>query len=194
MSTCQRILEAATRLFAAEGYAGVSMREIAAAAGIRPASLYNHFDSKAALFLAVVRTLLADKHARLIAPVPQDLPPCAQLRRFVEAFARFMAEDVVHARLPLWIMLQAQAEAQRIIVQDLWREEFEWVLARMRRCVADPERALTLTLQLFGLMLFEFAARSLIDQLPVEKVPSAEAEDVAQRVWQAVACQMEEET
>jgi AcrR family transcriptional regulator len=40
------IIRAAARLFAAQGYAGTSMRDIAAAVGMLPGSLYYHFPSK----------------------------------------------------------------------------------------------------------------------------------------------------
>jgi AcrR family transcriptional regulator len=40
------ILEAAARQFAAHGYSGASMTGIAAAAGIAPSVIYDHFGSK----------------------------------------------------------------------------------------------------------------------------------------------------
>ena len=40
------ILEAAERLFAQQGYDGVSMRTIAREAGVSKANIYHHFDSK----------------------------------------------------------------------------------------------------------------------------------------------------
>jgi AcrR family transcriptional regulator len=41
-----RVLEGALKLFAEHGYAGSSMRDIAAAAGVQPATIYAHFPSK----------------------------------------------------------------------------------------------------------------------------------------------------
>ena len=45
-TTKQRILEVSLTLFSKNGYEGVSIREIAAAVGIKGASIYNHFKSK----------------------------------------------------------------------------------------------------------------------------------------------------
>src|SRR5438552_14204766 len=54
-STRDTILDAAERRFAERGFAGVSMREIAAEAGLKnQASLYHHFRDKRALYEAVL--------------------------------------------------------------------------------------------------------------------------------------------
>jgi AcrR family transcriptional regulator len=50
----ERILEEATVLFVSRGYHGISMREIADAAGVSKAGLYYHFRDKEALFLAIL--------------------------------------------------------------------------------------------------------------------------------------------
>ena len=47
------LLDTAAQLFGAGGYENTSMREIAAAFGVLPGSLYHHFRSKEALFVAV---------------------------------------------------------------------------------------------------------------------------------------------
>lgn len=49
------ILDAAKRLFANEGFAGASMDEIAAEAGVSKLTVYSHFGDKDALFAAAVR-------------------------------------------------------------------------------------------------------------------------------------------
>ena len=54
-STRERILAAAERLFAEQGFSLVSMPAIATASGITAGAIYKHFDSKAALFFEVVR-------------------------------------------------------------------------------------------------------------------------------------------
>src|SRR5215468_10856090 len=54
-STRDVILDAAERHFADRGFAGVSVREIAAEAGLKnQASLYHHFRNKRALYEAVL--------------------------------------------------------------------------------------------------------------------------------------------
>ncbi len=52
-STKEQILRAAYELFVNNGFAGSSMREIAEKAGIKAASIYNHFNNKEQIFEAV---------------------------------------------------------------------------------------------------------------------------------------------
>ena len=56
--TKERIVEEAFALFASRGFHAVSVRDIAAAVGIKDASLYNHFSGKQAIFDAIVRDAL----------------------------------------------------------------------------------------------------------------------------------------
>ena len=52
--TRDRILDAAEALFAAQGLAGTAVRDIAREVGLTPASLYNHFAGKQAIYDAVL--------------------------------------------------------------------------------------------------------------------------------------------
>ena len=52
--TAERILDAAEQLFAERGYGATTLRDVAAAVGIRNPSLYNHFSSKESLYAAVL--------------------------------------------------------------------------------------------------------------------------------------------
>ena len=60
--TRQAILDAALDLFAQKGYFGTSLRDVASSVGVRESALYNYFDSKAALFDALI---LADQHTKV---------------------------------------------------------------------------------------------------------------------------------
>jgi AcrR family transcriptional regulator len=51
----QALLDTAAQMFATKGYAGTSIRNITAAVGMLPGSIYYHFKSKEELLLAVYR-------------------------------------------------------------------------------------------------------------------------------------------
>lgn len=54
LSARDRTLDVALDLFSRQGFAATSMRQIAAAVGMRASSLYNHFDSKEAIYAALI--------------------------------------------------------------------------------------------------------------------------------------------
>jgi AcrR family transcriptional regulator len=60
----ERILRAATDLFAEVGYSGASTRDIARAAAVNDATVYRHFFSKKQLFAAVLEAELMKLSAR----------------------------------------------------------------------------------------------------------------------------------
>ncbi len=61
----QRILESAEATFAAKGFDGANMREIAAAAGVNKFMLYYHFEDKRTLFEQVLSAILTPVFRRL---------------------------------------------------------------------------------------------------------------------------------
>jgi AcrR family transcriptional regulator len=59
--TRERLYDAAWRLFSARGYNAVSMRDIAAAAGLTKTGAYGHFRTKGQLLVEVIRWKLAER-------------------------------------------------------------------------------------------------------------------------------------
>lgn len=82
--TAKRVLREALTLFAHQGYAAVSMRQIATACGLQAGALYNHFPTKQAILQALMVTHLEELLEALgAAELPED--PITAL----EAFTRF---------------------------------------------------------------------------------------------------------
>ncbi len=55
------ILDAAKQMFTQHGFDGVSMDQIAAAAGVSKLTVYSHFGDKEALFVEAVRCLCEER-------------------------------------------------------------------------------------------------------------------------------------
>ncbi len=81
------ILTAATEMFLAHGYLGVSMDELAARAGIAKQTLYRHFESKEALFVAMVGTL-TDAASRTVHDEVAGPEPGQTTEEFLLAYAQ----------------------------------------------------------------------------------------------------------
>lgn len=122
--TAERILDAAEALFAERGYAGTSLRDVAAAVELRIPSLYNHFPSKEALYGAVL--------ARGIGPVLEQLAAFArqpQAQRDTDAIlARVVAVLRRHPNLPRLIQHESLAGGHRLT--PMLREWIEPVFGR----------------------------------------------------------------
>ncbi|WP_433608749.1 TetR/AcrR family transcriptional regulator [Prescottella agglutinans] len=76
------ILAATSELFAAKGYTGTSMRDIASDTGMLAGSLYYHFESKDALAATMVRALRDDIVAATQRPAVASDSPIESIRRF----------------------------------------------------------------------------------------------------------------
>ena len=85
------VLEAAGRLFGERGYAHTSLDQIAAAAGVTKPILYRHFDSKKALYLALLERH-RDDLPRFFERVPRDLPFDERVEAILETWFDYVAE------------------------------------------------------------------------------------------------------
>ncbi len=96
------IVEAAGRLFGEHGYDGTRLDAVAAAAGVTKPVLYRHFDSKTALYLA-----LLERHRE-------------DLGRFVQAIPdRGTLEQRVRAVLDVWFAYaESHAYAWKMLFRD----------------------------------------------------------------------------
>lgn len=102
----EEILDAAAKLFRRQGYSGTSMRQIARAAGYGTAvaGLYNHFENKEAIFVALVEQQ---------APYDDLLSALEDIEGdTAEAFLR----NVFHALIPV---MRARLDFLQLLIIDL---------------------------------------------------------------------------
>lgn len=89
----QLILHAAARLFSEQGYDRTSIRDIAGEVGLLPGSVYHHFASKEALYLAVHREGFKRVQERAKAAAAAGRDPWDSLRRACEVHVSGMVGD-----------------------------------------------------------------------------------------------------
>jgi AcrR family transcriptional regulator len=87
------ILEAARKVFEAEGLDGASLRAIAPEAGYTPPALYFHFDSKEAIYAEVLQASLASLSEVVTQAAAPARRPAERLRRASLAFFDFYAAN-----------------------------------------------------------------------------------------------------
>jgi AcrR family transcriptional regulator len=97
-ATRQEILEAAWALARERGLTGWSLREVAAAVGMRAPSLYVYFDSKDAIYDAMFSQGYEQLLARVDA-LPTGGGPTEILRRAAHSYFEFCVEDPARYQL-----------------------------------------------------------------------------------------------
>lgn len=145
----ERILNAAERLFSAHGIDGVSVRQIAAAAGVQLALLTYYFGTKDGLYRAVferrIAPISAARRARLAEILARRRPP-PRIEEVLDALARPWVELRRHRWGAHYTRLIAREvsdprEGRRGIVEDLLDPIAREFMAAMERTLPGLSRA-----------------------------------------------------
>jgi len=108
--TRDRILDEAEALFAHKGFAGTSVRDIATRAELTPASLYNHFSNKDALYRAVLERGIQPLIERLsVLATSEDITETGA--HVIEGIMEHLAE---HSHLPRLVTLEAATGGEHL--------------------------------------------------------------------------------
>jgi TetR/AcrR family transcriptional repressor of nem operon len=153
----------------AHGYGGLSYRDLAAEVGIKPASIYHHFASKADLGAAVARRYWEDTEAELDAMLADTGDPIRSLQRYPEVFRRSLADgnrlclcsfmSAEFADLPQAVQAEAQVFAD---VHIAWLAKV-LVMAKTVKAENSQARARAIFAAVSGAQLFA-RSRSAISQ------------------------------
>ncbi len=123
--TRSRIMDAATRVFAAKGLEHASVDEVAAAAGYTKGAFYANFQSKQELFLAMLEERFEHRVAETERVWSDDDPPHKQARDSTADFARAVRAEPEAVRL----FLEFKVHALR---NDYFRDELVARFAGLR--------------------------------------------------------------
>jgi AcrR family transcriptional regulator len=129
-STRERILAAAEKLFAEEGFDRVSMPAIAKASGITAGAIYKHFESKDELFFAVVRGAVEESATREVASfdAAKDIP------RFVAEYATERLKRIRQLAVEIHYASGKHPKVRRLLKRGL-----EARISEMTRAIAEAQ-------------------------------------------------------
>lgn len=162
----ERLIEAATRLFAERGYRDASVQAIGEAAGISRGSIFWHFGSKEGLLWAVVQRAFARWEAEMLVPEVGDARGQEAIGRALRAHRRFLADEGGTLRLLFVLMFEAlgprpelAGEFARLhrdlrVVATPWLEEA--VADGDFRDDVDPEAIVTLIIGALGGIVYQY--------------------------------------
>jgi len=129
--TRERILDAAEALFAVHGLAGTAVRDIARAVGLTPASLYNHFAGKQAIYDAVL-----ERGIRPLFEVMKELPARGHTPRDMEEMiSQVMALLSSRPHLPRLIQFEVITGGPYLgkLARDWFRPMLEQGIRELKR-------------------------------------------------------------
>lgn len=141
----QRILDAAAELVARRGFHSVSLADIGAASGIVGSGVYRHFDSKAAVVVAVLEGALNRLLQHTAAIIDDGDDAATTLRALVAGQITFALED----RRPLQLYQREvhtlpEPDQRRLRrLQRLYVEEWVHALSEVRPDLSDTEARAT---------------------------------------------------
>jgi HCOMODA/2-hydroxy-3-carboxy-muconic semialdehyde decarboxylase len=100
--TREMVLEGAMAEFTAKGFAGARIDAVAERAGVNVRSIYQHFESKAALFDAVLGDSVHRRHEQLLADMAGLFDGAGGLAEVFPLFRRVLADNPGWVRLMAW--------------------------------------------------------------------------------------------
>jgi AcrR family transcriptional regulator len=94
-----KLFQAATELFAAKGFKGTSIRDIADAAGMTTYNIYYYFGNKEGLLLAILEQSTRRVHEKLCWVTEQDMDPISRFKLFLETHIHSVTESPKEATI-----------------------------------------------------------------------------------------------
>jgi TetR/AcrR family transcriptional regulator len=159
--TRNKILEVAEAEFAQEGYAGAHLQKIAEQVGVRKTALYYYFESKAALYTAVVEKIVETFETAVVTVLDAHTDPDTQLEMLATRLNDLLAEHAHYARILFRLFVDPHPGEVRAVYPHVQRV-VERVLLFYRGGAESGSFSKRSTrhffLSAFGMLLFHYAA------------------------------------
>ncbi len=162
------ILRAANRLFAQRGFEGAKTEAIAAAAGVNKALLYYHFQSKDALFRAVMEDHLEEFHRQAVTVLSSPGPAPDLLLRYLSMHFDFIAARPHYPPL-LQRLMMTDADFASRLARKYFLPRARKFAALIRRGVREgsfrPVNSTQTAISLVGLIVFYFSVAPMVKRI-----------------------------
>ena len=161
-TTRMRVLAAAERVFAANGYDGARLTDIAAEAGYSVGTVYFRFKDKDALFFAIAENFVADARAKLADVLTGNAKGSQReiVERYVRAAAAVMRQ---HKGLFRAVVERGMEHPQALRVLFILREELASALEKALRETGKQPRKLPLIVRVMTQMVYGFLIAGVIN-------------------------------
>lgn len=190
----QQILEVATRLFARQGFAGTTTRQVAGRAGVTEALVFRHFPRKQDLYWAVLEYKCQPRGAEeLRRRVRDDADDPAMLASLAEDVLRRNSEDHTLGRLLLFSALEEHHLSRRFFRTHI-AQRYEILADYVRRRVragqfrrgpsgAGRSWPLLAARGFFGMIVYHFLIQELFGGKHEQKFDPREVSRALAAIW-----------
>jgi len=167
VTTEERILEAAKKVFHRKGFEGARMQEIADEAGINKALLHYYFRTKENLFDAVFKAAFREIFTKLFTTVDSDVPLEEKLKNLINEYIGFLQKN---SYLPGFILAELNQNPDKII--EVFKSapvSPSMLIEKMKKSVNDEKLEKTDVRELFinilALCIFPIIARPMLQHI-----------------------------
>ena len=163
-TTKSDIISAVIPLFAKGGYAGVSMRDIAKAVSLSPASLYNHFPDKESIYREMLNEIYKGQGKLFARLGDVDSPVRERLEGFMREICMNLSLSPEFCKLFLRVIADDDKEREAWLVEKV-SPNFD-VLNRLMLELVPGRDHFNLLDTLMGSLIYHFAATDFSKMLP----------------------------
>jgi AcrR family transcriptional regulator len=169
LSSKEKVLKAAIRIFSKKGYDGASMREIAASARLTKPMIYYHFKNKQYLYLYLLETHIESLVQGLSAILQCGADHATRLSSIIDLY-----DETFRSNPQMFYLIQRETTGEGRFVEHLTKKYFSETQVRMARFFRDgilqgsfrpsinPELC---SLSLVAILMFHFTQGRVVRQL-----------------------------
>lgn len=172
------ILEKTAPLFAADGYAATSMRDLAKACGITPAALYHHFTDKDQLYLEVLEYTFRRRIGRMGEALKGLTKFEDKVRRVVEVLVDAIHDDELFLPMLRRELLERDEKRLEYLATRVFVEPFREIMRVGRDLPPDSYRPSFLATSALALTIGHYTLEPVRRYL----MPSDTPEDLRQAI------------
>jgi TetR/AcrR family transcriptional regulator len=168
--TRERLIAVAKTLFAAKGFNGTTVKDLAEAAGVNISLVSYHFGGKEGLFRTCLETFGVERLAaaqRMLQPAKSSEEFRIRLRMFVEEMIQFHMKEECAARI-----IHRDADLELDFVEDVFKNTFMKVFGTMVEFFSSAQKAGILRDDLDPLLMTGNVFGALINTIHKDPVAS----------------------
>jgi TetR/AcrR family transcriptional regulator len=164
-NTEKKILEAARKIFLANGMAGARMQDIADEAGINKALLHYYFRSKDKLFEMIFKEAMAGFVPWANTVFESDLPLFQKIEQFTSEYIDLLIKNPY---IPLFVLNEINRQPE-IFIKKMWGGNrpspgamMQQIEVAIRKGLIRPIAPIHLVINMISMCIFPFVGRPMI--------------------------------